>query len=194
MTPQAPDPDHAAMARLRAGDDLALNEIIDRWRQRVTSFLSRMTGNETAAIDLAQETFVRVYQSRERFRPKGEFSTWLFTIAANLGRQHFRWQRRHPAISMEAAQRDADLGQRLAAPERDPSQSLQSEELSSLVRDAVLALPGDLREAVILSQYEELSHQQIAAISGCTAKAVETRLYRAKQLLRERLHRLLKKV
>ncbi|HVE15300.1 MAG TPA: sigma factor, partial [Chthoniobacterales bacterium] len=82
-SPSAGDADHAAMARLRDGDDPALNEIMDRWQRRVTSFLLRMTGNEAVALDLAQETFVRVYQSRERFQPRGEFSTWLFTIAAN---------------------------------------------------------------------------------------------------------------
>lgn len=72
------DADIAAMRRLRDGDDLALNEIMDRWQRRLTSYLLRAIGNETVAIDLAQETFVRVYQSRDKYLPKGQFSTWLF--------------------------------------------------------------------------------------------------------------------
>jgi len=193
MTLPAEDADHAAMTRLRDGDDLALNEIMDRWQRRVTSFLLRMTGNEAVAVDLAQETFVRAYQSRERFRPKGEFSTWLFTIAANLGRQHFRWQGRHPAISLDAGGDDEQaIGDRLAATGGDPSEQVEAEERAAVVRDAVMALSPELREAVILSEYEDLSYQQIAEISGCTPKAVETRLYRARSLLRERLSKFLK--
>lgn len=181
------------MARLRSGDDLALNEIMDRWQRRVTSFLLRMTGNESAAVDLAQETFVRVYQSRERFRPRGEFPSWLFTIASNLGRQHFRWQGRHPAISLDAGgSEEQTIGDRLATDDGDPREQAEAKERAAVVRDAVMALPHELREAVILSEYEDLSHQQIAGISGCTPKAVETRLYRARSLLRERLGRFLK--
>jgi RNA polymerase sigma-70 factor (ECF subfamily) len=194
MSLSVEDSDHAAMARLRAGDDLALNEIIDRWQRRVTGFLLRMTGNETTAVDLVQETFVRVYQSRDRFQPKGEFSTWLFAIAANLGRHHFRWHTRHPTVSLEVGDGETHIGGRIATNERDPSQNLQDQEVSDMVRRAILSLPDDLREVVILSHYEELSHQQIATVSGCTAKAIETRLYRAKHLLRERLSEFLKKV
>jgi len=193
IPPSAGDADHAAMARLRDGDDPALNEIMDRWQRRVTSFLLRMTGNEAVALDLAQETFVRVYQSRERFQPRGEFSTWLFTIAANLGRQHFRWQGRHPAVSLDAAgEDDRAMVDRLPAGDRDPREQAEAMERAEAVRNAVLALPHELREVVVLSEYEGLSHQQIAGIAGCTPKAVETRLYRARALLRERLGGFLK--
>lgn len=180
------------MARLRAGEDLALNGIMERWQRRVTGFLVRMTGNETIALDLAQETFVRVYLSRERFRPQGEFSTWLFAIAANLGRQHFRWQRRHPTVSFDDPNRDeGSLVKKLSAAAPDAVQTLVADERTMSIRDAVMALPTELREAVILSEYENLSHRQIAEIAGCTPKAVETRLYRARSILRERLAALL---
>lgn len=186
MTPD--DPDFVAMARLRDGDDLALNEIMERWQIRVTSFLVRMIGNPSVAVDLAQETFVRVYQQRAKFRPQSEFSTWLFAIAVNLGRQHFRWRSRHPAVSLDDAGEDSSpLVAKTVSGDADPSECLESNERALLVRNAVMALPPDLREAVIFSEYEDLSHQQIAVIAGCSAKAVETRLYRARAILRERL-------
>lgn len=187
MTPD--DPDFAAMARLRDGEDLALNEIMERWELRVTSFLLRMIGNPSIAVDLAQETFVRVYQHRARFRPQSKFSTWLFAIAANLGRQHFRWQSRHPALSFNDAAEEGtfSLAEKMASAGADPGECLGNKERARLVRDAVMALPPDLREAVILFEYEDLSHQQIAVIADCSAKAVETRLYRARAILRERL-------
>jgi RNA polymerase sigma-70 factor (ECF subfamily) len=191
MTVSQDDPDVAAMARLQDGDDLALNEIMDRWQRRVTAYLLRLTGNESVAIDLAQETFVRVYQSRERYRPMAKFSTWLFSIAANLARQNFRWQKRHPAVSLDEFNDDrtARLSERIPADGPNPGDAAEQDERARMVRDAVMALPGDLREAVVLFEYEDLSHEQIATIAGCTRKAVETRLYRARNVLRDRLNR-----
>jgi RNA polymerase sigma-70 factor (ECF subfamily) len=90
------------MSRSREGDGLALNEIMDRWQRRLTSYLIRLTGSEAVAMDLAQETFVRVYQNRARYRPTGAFSTWLFAIASNLARHHIRWKIRHPSLSIDA--------------------------------------------------------------------------------------------
>src|SRR6187431_425778 len=105
--PMTDDVDIVAMARLKTGDDHALGEIMERWQVRVTGFLLRMVSDQTVAVDLAQETFVRVYQSNQRYRPTGIFPTWLFSIAANLARQHLRWQRRHPTVSMDAEPQDA---------------------------------------------------------------------------------------
>lgn len=95
--------DRDAMLRLKDGDDLALNELMTRWQLPLVAFIQRYIGNPTEALDLAQETFVRVYESRRRYKPTAKFSTWLFTIASNLCRNFFRWQGRHPAVSLDAA-------------------------------------------------------------------------------------------
>jgi len=190
MTTFPEDVDTSAMRRLREGEDLALNEIMERWQRRVTSYLLRFTGNETVAIDLAQETFVRVYQCRERYRPTAKFSTWLFAIASNLAREHFRWLKRHPTASLNKAdETECPLSERLAADGLNPSEAAENVEQATAVRDAVMSLPNDLREAVVLFEYEDMSHAQISAIVGCSRKAVETRLYRARGILRERLKR-----
>lgn len=186
------DDDIAAMQRLADGDDLALNEIMDRWQRRVIAFLLRMTGNESVAVDLAQETFVHVYQGCGRYRPTGTFSTWLFAIAANLARHHLRWQSRHPSVSLETSFPDGEDGAcDLPSVSDDPSQATLRSERATLVQAAIACLPPDLREAILLSEYEHMSYQEIAAVAGCSAKAVETRLYRARQHLRERLQPLL---
>lgn len=190
MTTFPEDADNSAMRRLREGEDLALNEIMERWQRRVVSYLLRFTGNETVTIDLAQETFVRVYQSRKRYRPEAKFSTWLFAIASNLAREHFRWLKRHPATSLdEADEAERPLSERVAADGLNPSEAAENVEQTRAVRDAVMSLPSDLREAVVLFEYEDMSHEQISAIVGCSRKAVETRLYRARSILRERLKR-----
>ena len=188
MSEPQEDPNVRAMSRLREGEDLALDEIMDRWQGRLTSYLFRLTGNETVAIDLAQETFVRVYQHRERYRTTGAFSSWLFAIATNLARHHIRWKLRHHSISMDVPSVErAPLVETLPAPDPGPGDRLENEERANAVREAVSQLPPDLREALILFEYEDMSYEQIAKIRRCSVKAVETRLYRARGILRGKL-------
>ena len=176
-----------AMRSLAGGEDAALNGIIDRWGARVTALLYRMTGNAATANELAQETFVRLYQTRGRFRPAASvrpFSTWLFGIAANLARTHLRWRSRHPEFPMDEAP-ETGSGD-------NPSSDAELRERAEAVRRAVAALPHDLREALVLSEYEGLSQAEIASVAGCSAKAVERRLSRARELLRKDLSRYLR--
>jgi len=180
--------DSELMVRLKGGDDLALNTLMDRWTPRVTSFLYKMTGQRDTAIDLAQETFVKLYGARKRYKPQGTFSTYLFTIAANLGRNHARWRSRHPTISLDATD-DAGIATMAEPvdPHHSPGEAAESSEKYRAVREALLALPHDLREAMVLFIYEGMGYADIAALSDCTAKAVETRIYRARQILKEKL-------
>ncbi len=186
---QADTQDRADMERLTAGHDAALNDLMERHALPVFHFLCRMAGNEDDANDLAQETFVRVFRARASFRPGEKFSTWLFTIAANLARNHFRWRSRHPNVSLEAETGDTGqtLGSTLPASDPAPSEQALVTERARAVRAAVAKLPEDLREAMVLCEWEELSMAEAAAILETTPKAVESRLYRARQILREKL-------
>ena len=173
------------MSRLANGEELALNVLMDRWAQRLNAFLYRMTGRRDVAVDLTQETFVRLYKARKRYRPKGEFSTYLFTIAANLARNHARWKSRHPTVSLDATNEDGrQLVQEASDPGQQPDEHADSAERYRRVREALVALPPDLRQAIILFVYEGMGYAEIAGIAGCSAKAVETRIYRARQLLK----------
>ncbi|MEO6742726.1 MAG: sigma-70 family RNA polymerase sigma factor [Chthoniobacteraceae bacterium] len=181
--------DAAAMMRLRDGDDLALNELMARWQQPLANYLARLCGNEATALDLAQETFVRIYEARARYDTRGKFATWLYTIAGNLARNAHRWQQRHPTVSLDAPT-DTDGGTvatHLPDGASQPDASAERGERAAAVRTAISELPEDQRAIVLMSEYEDRPHADIAAVLGCTAKAVETRLYRARQTLRERL-------
>jgi RNA polymerase sigma-70 factor, ECF subfamily len=184
--------DHELMARLATGDDLALNVLMGRWSDRIVSFLYRMTGRHDVAVDLAQETFVKLYQARGRYRSGGgEFSTWLFSIASNLAKNHARWRSRHPEVSLDAPADDGSTS--LPEPRSTgatPDQAAVSRETGEQVRAAILLLPGDLREALLLFTHEQLGYADIARIIRCSPKAVETRIYRARQILKERLNHL----
>jgi RNA polymerase sigma-70 factor (ECF subfamily) len=181
------------MERLAAGQDTALNDLMKRHGPKLFNYLIRSLQDEQDAADLAQETFVRVYQNRTRFNPKQKFSTWLYAIATNLVKDRFRYRTRHPQVSIEIENEvtGGTLRDTLVAQVQQPGEELESLDRAETVRHAVAALPEDLRAALILSEYEERSHAEIAEILNCSAKAVETRLYRARQRLRHSLGKLL---
>ena len=181
--------DRADMEQLQAGHDAALNDLMERHATPIFHFLCRMVGNEEDANDLAQETFVRVFKSRASFRTEQNFSTWLFTIAANLARNHFRWRARHPNVSLDAENPETEqsLGSTLPAKNPAPNEAALATERAAAVRLAVANLPEDLRAAMVLCEWEERSVAEAAAILESTPKAVESRLYRARGILRERL-------
>ena len=186
--------DRADMERQIAGQDTALNDLMERHATPVFHFLCRMIGNEDDANDLAQEAFVRVFKARDSFQTKEKFSTWLFTIAANLARNHFRWRSRHPNVSLESENPETEqtLGSTLPSDGPAPDEQALAGERAAAVRAAVGKLPEDLREAIVLCEWEERTVVEAAAILETTPKAVESRLYRARQHLRERLKNWLK--
>lgn len=182
-----PDADIEAMQRLAAGDDVALNEIMRRWREKLAAFLTRMTGDHSAAVDLAQETFVRLYHHRGSYKPTAPFPTYLFRIASNLARNHARWTRRHPTVSVN----DLDESRpEPAASSPVPDQQLDHAERLRIIEAAIAALPPDLRETILLFTHHDLSYAQIAEVMRCSSKAVETRIYRARQILKAALREL----
>jgi len=181
--------DRADMERLASGHDAALNDLMERHATPVFHFLCRMLGNEDDANDLAQETFVRVFRAKASFKTSERFSTWLYTIAANLARNQFRWRTRHPNVSLDAESgRDGQpLSSTLPDSAANPGDATLARERADAVQSAVNQLPEDLREAIVLCEWEELSMAEAATIAGATAKAIESRLYRARQNLREKL-------
>ena len=177
------------MARLVAGHGPALNDLMERHASRLLGYLARSLQDESDAADLAQETFVRVFQNCMKFNPRMRFSTWLYAIATNLVKDRYRHRKRHPQVSLDAENAATGEAIRESLPEQkpSPSESLQGAERAEAVRQAVGQLPEELRVPLILSEYEELSHAEIGEVLECSAKAVETRLYRARNQLRDKL-------
>jgi RNA polymerase sigma-70 factor, ECF subfamily len=187
----AADLDRSDMARLAGGRDASLNDLMERHAPRLYNYLLRQVSDESEANDLTQETFVKVYLNRTKFRAESKFSTWLYTIATNLARDHFRRRGRRPEVSLEARdEQHQSLGEVLPEKSGSPIETLIAEERSQQVRAAVQALPEDLRVPLILAEYEDQSHAEIASILNCTTKAVEMRIYHARQALRKVLSNL----
>lgn len=191
--PTSDELDSQDMARLASGHDAGLNALMERHSLKVYQYLLRSLQDEHDAQDLAQEAFVRVYQNRSKFDPAQKFTTWLYAIASNLVRDRYRWRARHPQVSMDAESKDghSELKHTLPDPGATPDHELQSAERAEAVKKAVGQLPEELRTPLILAVYQGLSQGEISAVLNCSVKAVETRIYRAKNQLRERLGRVL---
>jgi RNA polymerase sigma factor (sigma-70 family) len=192
-TPNPDELDVQDMSRLTAGHEAALNSLMERHAGKLFNYLVRCLQNEDDAADAAQETFVKVYQHRARFDLEQKFTTWLYAIAANLVKDRYRWRSRHPQVSLDAENDATGDSFRDSLPGNDPlpHERAEAEERSETIRRAVAALPEELRQPLILAEYEERSHAEIGGILGCSAKAVETRIYRARQRLRVSLGSLL---
>jgi len=188
--PSGADPDAELMLRLKDGEDLMLNELMTRWQQPLVAFIYRYVGHQADALDLAQETFVRVYQARARYTARAKFASWLFAIAANLCRNYMRRWARGAGTAVESLDPNSvDISQRIPSSDDSPDQAAIKSELIASVKEAISKLPHDLKTAILLYEYEDLSYEEISSVLGCSIKAVERKLYRARKLFKELLSR-----
>ena len=189
----SPDPqiDCAGLAALQQGDTTALNRLIARWQRPLLGYAYRYLQNSADAHDAVANVFVRLYQQRHQLRPDTKLSAWLFTTLTNLCHNQYRWRRRHPAVPLEGAAREEDDGPapayQVPSEQPGPAGEAAADEALAAVRAAIEQLPHDLKMTVLLHHYQNLSYREIAEITHCSERGVETRLYRARQTLRQAL-------
>ena len=166
--------------------------LLRRYRLPLVSYFRRMVRDQGLAEDLAQEVFLRVYKSRERYQPEARFTTWLYRIATNLALNAIR--DRKDEVS-DTPSDDSDGGPVLEGfvdPQPTVEQRLMQGDRERLIRQAVEALPENQRAAVILHKYQEVDYRQIARILSVSESAVKSLLFRAYETLRVRLEPLLR--
>jgi RNA polymerase sigma-70 factor, ECF subfamily len=184
------DPDAALMLRVKQGDMTALEELIEKYKQPITNLIYRTLHDATEAEDLAQNVFVQVFKSAERYRVSAKFSTWLYTIARNLCLNEIRRRSRHPAESLDVShpeQEDQPLRQYEDKKNFSPPDQLLQQELRAKVAQALAALPENQRTALLLCREEELSYEEIAAVVGCSLSATKSLIHRARETLKQQL-------
>jgi RNA polymerase sigma-70 factor (ECF subfamily) len=189
-----PATDRSNLTELQQGDTSALNRLIGRWQRPLLSFAYRYVQNSSDAQDLVAEAFVRLYQRRMQLRADTNLSAWLFTTLTNLCHNHHRWKRRHPTVAfgpgtVEPGSESGRAALDPATPESSPDAALAHDESLEALKAAIDALPHDLKVSVLLHHYERLSYREIAAITRCSERGVETRLYRARLQLKVELAR-----
>ena len=180
--------------RLRERDERAFHEMVRLYQHQVFNLVFRMIGNREEAEDVAQEVFVTVFKAIDSFRGESKFSTWLYRIAANqcknrikyLGRRSY--QQTGQLEESEALIRQAQPS--LLQPHTDgPEQVLEGRQMQRLLEEGIAALDEDHRAVLVLRDVEELSYQEIAAITALPEGTVKSRIHRARLALKQHLEK-----
>jgi RNA polymerase sigma-70 factor, ECF subfamily len=182
--------DNELIEAVKAGDDDAFAAIVDRYRNQITNFLYRFLNDREEAIDLAQETFVRVYFALDRYHTRYAFSTYIYRIASNLAISEIRKRKRRNVFSLTGLfQREDSETEEYQPPDDRPLQDddLIGDERSRIIETAIASLPPKYRAAIILRDVEELSYDEIAEVMGLGLGTTKSRISRARGLLKEKL-------
>ncbi|MDX1502477.1 MAG: RNA polymerase sigma factor [Thermoanaerobaculia bacterium] len=169
--------DNALMKRVQEGEIARMGELFERHHRRLYNFFLRLTGNRQTAEDLVQEAFVRMIRYRHSFRGDGEFTSWMYTMARNLTATYFRRGVRAITVPEEEAEEPAV--------EETQESELENREEAGRLREALMKLPPDKREVLLLARFEMMKHRQIADLLGCSVGAVKVRIHRAMKQLRQ---------
>jgi len=184
------DPDAALMLRVKQGDSEAFAALVEKYKQPVMNLVYRMLHDMSEAEDLAQNVFVQVYKSAERYQVASKFSTWLFTIARNLCLNEIRRRSRHPADSMEETYPDQEDQPRHQFEDKrtfSPPDSLLHGELEEKIEEALADLPDNQRIAILLCRQDEFNYEQIAEVLGCSVSATKSLIHRGRETLKQKL-------
>src|SRR5215813_2728298 len=183
--------DHALLEATRTGDQDAFAELVSRYRNQITSYIYRMTNDYDGAVDLAQETFVRVFRAADRYQTTYAFSTYIYRIATNLAISELRKRKRRRLVSLTGFFQSQEGGE---AREFNPSdgQPLQDVvlvdgERRAAVQRAIVTLPEKYRAPLILRDVEGKSYEEISRILGTSEGTVKSRISRARGFLREKM-------
>jgi RNA polymerase sigma-70 factor (ECF subfamily) len=185
-----PDPDAALMLRVKEGDMIAFEGLVQRYKQPVLNLVFRMLRDATEAEDIAQAVFIQVHKSAHRYQAASKFSTWLFTIARNLCLNEIRRRSRHPTDSMDAGHMDNDeqpwqqFQDKVTA---GPPETLLHLELEEKIEEVLSELPENQRTAIVLCRQNELSYEDIAKVLGCSVSATKSLIHRGREFLKAKL-------
>src|SRR5208282_632301 len=183
------DPDAALMLRVKGGDMRAFEDLVGKYKQPIINLMCRMLRDLDEAEDLAQNVFIRVFQSAPRYEVSAKFSTWIFTIARHLCLNEIRRRGRHQAESMEACHDESEeqAGRQFAdARAVSAPQAFLEVELEAKIQEALAALPGKQRLAILLCREEELSYEEIARVQGCSVSATKSLIHRGRETLKQK--------
>jgi RNA polymerase sigma-70 factor (ECF subfamily) len=178
--------DEQMVERALTGDPEAFGQIVQRWERRIFALAFGMLGREEDARDATQETFLAAFRNLRGFRGEARVSSWLHRIAVN---QCITRQRRAKVRSETALEDEAEKNAAVFALPADlsPARSAEHKERSIAVRRAVCALPADLRQVVVMKEFEELTFQEISDVLDVPLSTVKSRLYTALRQLQMRL-------
>ncbi len=182
--------------RVQEGESQAYDILVNRFKNKLYTYLFRLLGNETLAEEYAQETFVKAYINAEKYRTVARFSTWLYTIATNLVRNRVRNIKRRPTtVSLWSVDQNGEDGKWIDLKDESqrPDHDMEQRNLNKLIQIAIEKIPAKYRQAFVLREINGLSYEEIAATTGLKLGTVRSRINRGRMYFKKAVEPLLGK-
>jgi RNA polymerase sigma-70 factor (ECF subfamily) len=176
--------DTQIIERTLGGEPEAFNLLVRRWERHIYGLTLRMLGRDEEAKDATQETFLSAYRNLSKFRGEAKFSSWIYRIALNICNTRLR-SRSKLMLSIEEEREEH--GFEIATEAQDLSATIQQEQVARQVRRALQGLPAEMRQIIVMKEYEGLKFNEIADILGIPLSTVKTRMYTGLNELKKRL-------
>lgn len=180
--------DEILIEKSKNGDLEAFEMLVRRYESKVYTVAYRFLGNHADASDLAQETFVRLYQALPGFRGESSFMTWLYRITANACRDEIRRQQRYQVVSLdvEAGTNGAQAISQVPSRSPSPEEAVEQKEFNEMIQQCLGSLSEEHRLVLVMREIQGLSYEEIADVLKCSLGTVKSRLNRARQAFKEK--------
>jgi len=180
--------DAELMQKVKEGDERAFRQIVETHQASIFSLCMQYLANRQDAEEVAQDVFIKLYKTAETYEPKAKLSTFLYRIAVNLSLNRIRDRKRKRLVSFDFLKRISE--EPSSNNDENPDKIMERDEEAAIIRKAIDSLPANQRTAVLLKRYHGMSYKEIARTMKCSVSAVESRLFRARQGLQEKLQSL----
>jgi len=176
--------DKQLIDRVKNGEKAAYDLLVLKYQQRVINLVSRFVRNQSDALDVTQEAFIKAYRALPNFRGDSAFYTWLYRIAVNTAKNYLAVQSRRPSgNNYDVSEIEQIEGADALKEQATPENLLLKDELQATVLKAIEDLPEDLKTSIMLREIEGLSYEEIASVMECPIGTVRSRIFRAREAI-----------
>lgn len=178
--------DEELMLQFQQGNEASFRTLVDRHKQRVFNFTYRFLSGNADCEDVAQEVFVKVYFSKESYKPSAKFTTWLYVVTRNTCLQALKKKGNTVSMNEKTQGKQDEIGAVIADDRTEtPSDAVLSAEKRTKIAEALARLPESQRMVILLRRYDQLSYEEIAEVMSCSVQSVKSLLFRGRVSLKE---------